>query len=351
MTASAWRVLSLCMVTVSMGFAEERSVRIIPAAENTRARFLKLLERPRVPLIASEQLGDVRDGLVETTFAFDSEAGQRVPGLMVSPAKSTGRLPVVIALHGTGGSKEALRTLLRRFAERGIIGVTIDGRFAGERAGGSPGNDAYRQAIFETWKTGQGYPFFYDTVWDNLRLIDYLQTRIDVDSKRIGAIGFSKGGIELYLAAAVDERIAAAVPCIGVQSFGWALENNAWQSRISTIQTAVDGAARESGRTSIDAAFVQQFYDRVVPGIHREFDGPAMLPLIAPRPLLVINGDQDHRTPLPGLKQCIKAALDAYAAADAKPQFEFRLQTNTGHTVTAATEQYAVNWLVKRLAK
>lgn len=351
MTACAWRVWGVCMVAASISLADERPPRMIPAAEGTRARFLKLLERPRVPLRATEQLGAVRDGLLETAFAFDSEAGQRVPGLMVSPAKSSGRLPVVIALHGTGGSKEALRTLLRRFAERGLIGVAIDGRFAGERAEGMPGNDAYRQAIFESWKSGQGYPFFYDTVWDVLRLMDYLQTRTDVDSKRIGAIGFSKGGIELYLAAAADERIAAAVPCIGVQSFGWALDHNAWQSRIGTIQPAVDSAAREVGKTAIDAEFVGRFYDRVVPGIHREFDGPVMLPLIAPRPLLVINGDLDQRTPLPGLKLCVKAAMDAYEAADAKPQFEFRLQTNTGHSVTAATEQYAVNWLVKRLTR
>ena len=91
-----------------------------------------------------------------------------------------------------------------------------------------------------------------------LRLIDYLETRADIDPKRIGAIGFSKGGMELYLAAAVDTRIAAAVPCIGVQSFAWALENDAWQSRVGTIQSAVDSAARDAGVSAIDAAFVRR---------------------------------------------------------------------------------------------
>ncbi len=45
-----------------------------------------------------------------------------------------------------------------------------------------------------------------------------------------------------------------------------------------------------------DAAFVRKFYDRIVPEIYGEFDGPSMLPLIAPRPLLVVNGDSDART-------------------------------------------------------
>ena len=60
-----------------------------------------------------------------------------------------------------------------------------------------------------------------------MRLLDYLMTRPDVDAARIGVIGFSKGGMESYLAAAIDERITVAVPCIGVQSFRYALDHDA----------------------------------------------------------------------------------------------------------------------------
>jgi len=242
-----------------------------------------------------------------------------------------------------------MRPLLRQFAARGVIGVAIDGRHFGERSGDVP--DAYRAAILDTWKTGEGFPLIYDTVWDILRLLDYLETRADVDSKSIGAIGFSKGGFELYFAAAADERLAAAVPCIGVQSFGWALEHDAWQSRIGTIQAAVDGAASDAGVNVVNAALVERFYERVVPGVHHEFDGQVMLPLIAPRSLLVINGERDDRTPLPGLQLCIKAAHDAYRAAGAEKQFEFRLQPNTGHAVNPDSERYAIEWLVRSLRK
>lgn len=314
-----------------------------------RARFLKLIDRPRVPLNAAEQQVGVRNGLVESTFAYDSEAGQRVPGLMVAPKGPSAKRPVVIVLHGTGGSKQAMIPLLQQFAKRGVIGVAIDGRYAGERSGGTPGTAAYQAAMVETWKSGKGFPFFYDTVWDLLRLIDYLETRSDVDAKNIGAIGFSKGGIELYLAAAVDERLSASVPCIGVQSFGWALENNAWQSRVSTIQGAVETAASDAGVATIDAAFVRRFYDRVVPGIHQEFDGPVMLPLIAPRPLFVINGDRDDRTPRAGLELCIEPARQAYKQANADANFEFLLQPNTQHAVRPESERKAIDWLVKVL--
>lgn len=328
--------------------AQDRAARAIPEGQTARERFSKLIERARVPLNAAEKPATTVEGFQESAFEFDSEAGQRVPGVVVKSPAPMERRPAVIVMHGTGGSKDGMKTLLRRFAAEGLIAVAIDGRWHGQRAGGKSGSEAYRAAILETWKTGQGFPFFYDTVWDVMRLIDYLETRTDVDPKRIGAIGFSKGGIELYLAAAADPRIAAAVPCIGVQSFAWALEHDMWQSRIETIQSAADSAAREAG-VPVAAPFVKRFYERVVPGIHKEFDGPVMLPLIAPRPLLVINGEKDARTPTDGLKLCIDAGRAAYDRAGAGKQFEFVLQPNTGHAVTAESERYAIGWLREKL--
>ena len=60
-------------------------------------------------------------------------------------------------------------------------------------------------------------PFLLDNVWDVMILLDYLETRPDVDSARIGITGVSLGGMHSWLAAALDERIAVAAPMIGVQ--------------------------------------------------------------------------------------------------------------------------------------
>jgi dienelactone hydrolase len=256
---------------------------------------------------------------------------------------------VVVALHGTGGNKLDQLPLLEKLATAGFIAVAIDARYHGERTKAGKGAAEYNAAIVRAWNGSGEHPFFYDTVWDVMRLLDYIETRDDVDVKRIGLIGTSKGGIETYLAAAVDERIAAAVPCIGVQSFRWALENSAWPSRIETIQTAFDTITSNAGVPNPNATFVGKFYDRIVPGIYEEFDGPAMLPLIAPRPLLVINGDSDARTPLPGLKACTDAAQTAYQVAGADDRFSIRIQENTGHKVTPAAEQAAIAWFVRWL--
>jgi dienelactone hydrolase len=313
------------------------------------AAFLKLIDRPRAPLAPEvKELGET-DGMTQIHFSFAADAEQRVPGILLKQAKSAGRRPVVVSLHGTGGNKESQLALLKELAGLGFIGVAIDGRYHGERTRAGKGAAEYNEAILRAYRTGKEHPFLYDTVWDVLRLIDYLETRTDVDAKRIGLIGFSKGGMETYLAAAVDPRVAVAVPCIGVQSFRWALENDAWKSRVETFQAAINGAGKDAGVVEINADFVRKFYDRVVPGIHREFDGPEMLPLISPRPLLVINGDSDARTPLPGLMECAAAARKAYRDAKAEDRFELRIQEKTGHAVTPASRQAAIAFFVKWL--
>lgn len=318
-------------------------------AIDTRAEFLNLIQHDRVALAPSVAAWPATNGVAQFHFSFATDKEQRVTGVLMKDERSRRRRPVVIALHGTGGNKGNLFALCRKLATRGFVAVAIDGRYHGERRTDGKGTTEYEDAIVEAWRDAQEHPLYYDTAWDVTRLVDYLQTRNDVDAKRIGLIGISKGGIEAYLAAAADPRIAVVVPCLGVQSFRWALEHNAWQARVGTIPTAFNATAKAAGVMTPDVAFVKSFYDRVVPGIYGTFDGPAMLPLIAPRPLLVINGDSDSLTPLPGLKECTDAAQHAYGAAGAEARFAVRIQENTGHQVTSDSERAAIEWFVRWL--
>ena len=338
-------------IALNLGFAILFAV--VTCAADVRQDFLKLIERPRVPLAPETSPMASPAGFEQLHFTYAAETGVRVPGILIkqksSGAQVAKKLPVVIALHGTGGNKEGQIALLKELAGKGFLAVPIDGRYHGERTKAGSGSVEYNAAILRTYRTGNEHPFLYDTVWDVMRLIDYVETRVDADAARIGTIGFSKGGMEIYLAAAVDPRIGVAVPCIGVQSFRWALDHDSWKSRVGTFQAAINSAAQDAGVSKIDAAFVRQFYDRVAPGIYGEFDGPAMLPLIAPRPLLTINGGADARTPLPGLMECIAAAKKAYADAGAPEKFETIVQENTGHQVKAPARQSAIEWFVRWL--
>jgi dienelactone hydrolase len=227
--------------------------------------------------------------------------------------------------------------------------VAIDGRFHGERTKAGTGAAEYNDAIAHAFKTGTSHPFYFDTAWDVMRLIDYLVTRKDVDPARIGLTGISKGGIETYLAAAADPRVAAAVPFIGVQSFKWALDNGQWPARIATIQDGFDAAAMAAGKPPRSVDFVREFYARVAPGIDGKFDGPAMLAAIAPRPLLVINGDSDANTPIAGVRLSVAAARAAYEAANAADKLQLIVQENTPHRVNPESREAAIAWFVRWL--
>ncbi len=323
------------------------------AASETRAAYMAVIDRPRVELVPQLAAMPAVEGLKKFHLWYSAEAGERVPGYLVLPDEKRfrGPRPVVIALHGTGGSKDngQIASIVLKAAHAGFIGVAIDGRFHGERIPSGNGAKEYNEAISRAFKSGGSHPFYYDTTWDVMRLIDYLATRRDVDAARIGLTGISKGGIETYLTAAADARVAAAVPYIGVQSFRWALENGQWRARIATIQPAFDSAAREAGKSPGDVAFVREFYARVVPGIDGQFDGPAMLPLIAPRPLLVVNADSDANTPVAGVRLSVRSAQPAYAAANAAERLQLIIEEDTPHRVNPEAIDAGLAWFTRWL--
>ena len=322
------------------------------SVDEIRNNFLKLIDRPKVPLAEHETLIDLEKGFDAIEFSFASEAAVRVPGILVrinsekvNAGADTRKLPVVIVMHGTGGSKTGEVGRLKKFAAAGFIAIAIDGRYHGAR--GTPAQ--YNQAIADAFVDGKSHPLYFDTAWDIMRLIDYLETRPDVDAKKIGLMGISKGGIETWLTSAIDPRVAAAVPCIGMQSFKWALENDNWKARVGTVKKGFEAATKSAGVDVPDAKFVKSFYDKLIPGIDGEFDGPSMVTLISPRPLLIINGDKDSLTPLPGLKLCSDAAKIAYEKAGKSEQFSQIIQKDTGHKVNPESDKAAVEWFTKWL--
>jgi cephalosporin-C deacetylase-like acetyl esterase len=315
-----------------------------------REAYLALIDRPRVALKPELAELPAVEGLKKYHLWYSADASERVPGYLLLPdAKAfKGPRPVVIALHGTGGNKDDMANIVLKAAQAGFIGVAIDGRFHGERTRAGHGSAEYNAAIAEAFKTGKGHPFYFDTSWDVMRLVDYLVTRKDVDAARIGLTGISKGGIETYLSAAADPRIAVAVPYIGVQSFKWALENGQWRARIATIQEAFDASAALAGKKD-NVDFVREFYARVVPGIDGMFDGPEMLKLIAPRPLLVVNADSDANTPIAGVRLAVRSAQPVYAAANAADKLQLLIEEDTPHRVNPDAVDAGIAWFVRWL--
>lgn len=330
-----------------------------PAPAEVKAAFLKLLDRPQVPLDPQTRKTETdAEHRVSEFVSIASErkadgAIERVPLLIVRPEKISAKLPAVIVLHGTGGNKESQKGVLVEMARRGMIGVAVDARYHGERSGGAKGAAAYVAAITRAWKTPAGqpqeHPFYFDTCWDLWRTIDYLQSRPDVDGERVGMIGFSMGGIQTWLAASVDARIKVAVPAISVQSFRWSLENGQWQGRARTIGGAHTAAAADLGEPEVNARVCRELWNKVIPGMLDQFDCPSMLRLFAGRPLLILNGELDQNCPIEGARVAFASAEKAFREAGAMEKLKILVAPAVGHSVTADQHQAAIEWLAKWL--
>jgi hypothetical protein len=232
-----------------------------------------------------------------------------------------------------------------------MIGVAIDARYHGERSGGAKGASAYVEAITRAWRAKpeeMEHPFYYDTVWDLWRTVDWLVSRPDVDPKRLGMIGFSMGGIQTWLAASVDDRISVAVPAIGVQSFKWSLENEKWQGRAKTIAGAHDAAAKDLGESQVNQKVCRELWGKVIPGILGDFDCPSMLRLFAGRPLLILNGEVDPNCPLEGAKIAFGEVERAFKAARCPEKLKIMVHPG-GHSVPKDQQEAAREWFEKWL--
>ena len=162
-------------------------------------------------------------------------------------------------------------------------------------------------------------------------------------------LGISMGGIETWLAAAVDNRVAVAVPAISVQSFQWGLSHNMWQARANTVKDAHEAAAKDLGLERVDAGVCREVWDKIIPGMLGPYDGPSMIRLFAPRPLLILNGERDLNCPLEGAKIAYASAESAYKKADASDRLKIMVAPRVGHTITveqhAATLAWFDRWL------
>src|SRR5690606_25921936 len=96
----------------------------------------------------------------------------------------------------------------------------------------------------QTVLTGTSLAGFF--MHDGVHAIDYLETRKEVDAKRIGITGRSGGGTQSALIAAFDERIYAAAPECYITSFKRLLQSigpqDAEQNPYNFIKNGMDHA-------------------------------------------------------------------------------------------------------------
>lgn len=297
-----------------------------------------------------KDIENFKDLVKEENLYINIEEGDqgKLPVLILSLKGSDKQIkrPAVVFLHGSYMCKEYLRPLLEAYASRGYIAISVDSRYHGERAKSAT---TYQEALISAWKIGDTMPFIYDTVWDLIKLADYLTQREDIDPSRIGITGISLGGMHAWFAAAADTRYAVIAPLIGVQGFRWAIDNDKWHGRVDSIKPVFEVAREDLGKNAIDKEVVEKVWDRIAPGLASHFDSPYSIPPIAPRPLLILNGAEDPRCPLAGLVTLMLKISQIYAEFQCSNNFKFIAEPKIGHQITKFQVKESSDWFDKFL--
>ncbi|MBN1126468.1 MAG: prolyl oligopeptidase family serine peptidase [Sedimentisphaerales bacterium] len=224
---------------------------------------------------------------------------QSRPGLYVtanlyrpSPISKESGYPAVLyvcghAGRGRNGNKTAFQSHGIWFARHGYLCLILDTLQLGEIAAIHHGT--YRENRW--WWHSRGYTPAGVECLNGIRGIDYLISRSDVDPDRIAVTGISGGGAATFWIAAADERVKVAVPVSGMADLPSYVGNR-----------VINGHC--------DCMFLYNTF---------QWPWTRIAALIAPRPLLFTNSDQDTIFPMDANERIIcrlERIYSMYGASD-----------------------------------
>lgn len=252
---------------------------------------------------------------------FQSRPGLYVTGNLYLPRKVDKKLPAVLYVCGHGRVKKNGKSYGNKvhyhhhgswFARNGYVCLTIDTLQLGEIEGIHHGT--YREKMW--WWLNRGYTPAGVEAWNCVRSLDFLQSLPEVDGERLGVTGRSGGGAYSWWIAALDERIKCAVPVAGITD----LENH-------VVDGCVEGHC--------DCMFMVNTY---------RWDYPMLAALVAPRPLLISNTDNDGIFPLDGVYRTYQKVRKIYKLHGAANKVAFHI-TAGPHQDTQELRIHAFRWL------
>lgn len=276
-----------------------------------------------VELVSEEE----RENYILETLTLNINGIEPVPAFYTKTKNADGPRPTILYnhAHGTGYDVGKAELVNGRgaiynppyadvFAEMGYNALCIDAWASGHRAGKSE-SEVFKEMLWN------GQVLWGMMVYDNLRALDYLCTRPDVDTSKIGTHGLSMGSTMAWWIAAIDERIAACVDICCLTDFHALIEMRC-----------------------LDKHGIYYY----VPGLLKEWTTAKINALIAPRPHLALAGNYDLLTPPQGL-DVIDAELKEVYAEEGVSDAWTLLRYPCGHVETPAMRQEIISWLKKWL--
>jgi dienelactone hydrolase len=294
-------------------------------AEN-RAKLMECLgtmpERvtPETRVEATVELAGT--GVVQERIVYRTEADVWVPAHIYRPIDAPAEeLPGILIIQGWDLDKYSMPEFKIALAQAGFVVLFPDNRFSGERRRAPNGQTEQSNLLAVSQLFG--LTFMGMNTWDNMRALDILQARADVDGERLGVVGLCWGGMQSWTLAALDERVKVACPVCGT----------------STYEALVGEFVAWSAHTC---------YGTYIRGWGNYGDVQDIVACIAPRPLLIQNNVNDTWFPVEGFYRVVQEVGEIYRKLGAEDKFDFALR-QTYHDVTPEFGDRVIDWFGRHL--
>jgi cephalosporin-C deacetylase-like acetyl esterase len=274
----------------------------------------------RTPLQARTTGTLDRDGYRVEKVVFQSMPGLYVTGNLYLPPKVEKRLPTVLYVCGHSPSPWGAKIDYQHhgiwLARHGYVALLVDTIEFGELSGVHHGTHDLDMLYWYSL----GYTPAGPEVWNAIRAVDYLETRPEVDPKRIAVTGISGGGAISWFSAAADERIQVAAPVCAT-----------W-----TVDQQVQGDLLHE---NCDCIYFPNTY---------QADLPLAGALIAPRPLRIISAQKDPMFPPAGYHAVYERVRRIYELYNA-PEKITEYDHDAPHSDIVPFRKMANEWIGKWL--
>ncbi len=281
------------------------------------------------PLEARVTKTTKREGYVIENVLFESLPDYHVTANLYRPDRA-GRHPAVLMSMGHWeAGKPAGQLISANLARKGFVVLAYDPAGQGERQQaydvrvgrsliGGPTEQHFSNGAAAILM-GQSVARYF--IHDGMRAIDYLVSRPEVDSDRIGATGCSGGGTQTTYIAALDPRVkAAAVACY-----------------MNSFQTLFTGPSLGDSEQSL-------------PGfLAAGLDQTDYVELFAPKPWLITSTEEDFFTP-PGARQVFEEAQRWYRFYGAEDRIRWVVGPG-GHGTPLVVREAIYGWMIRWLAQ
>ena len=221
-------------------------------------------------------------------IVFDSRPGVSVLAYVLLPGKAKTPAPAMICVPGHGRGVDDIvgideqggdRTdragyqhdFAIQVAEAGMAAVAIEPMGFGCRRDPLNARQGLSRKACDPVAGGAlmlGQTLLGWRVWDIMRTVDYILTRAELDSSRVGCVGISGGGTATLFSSALEPRIRVAM----------------LSGYLNTFKDSVGSLVHCT--------------DNYVPGILNWAEMSDIAGLIAPRPLFVESGEKDDIFPI-----------------------------------------------------